>query len=102
MLHVPAATMKRKLNIDNVPEAIESPDRDRKKSSSTTFANLNLDARLLQAVDRSSFVAPTSVQAKAIPLVLDGGDILGESHCFWSYVARANVCSTSQIGRAHV
>jgi len=43
----------------------------------TTFAPLGLDARLLQGVAALGFANPTLVQAKAIPLALEGKDILG-------------------------
>ena len=42
----------------------------------TTFASLGLDARLLQGVAALGFANPTLVQAKAIPLALEGKDIL--------------------------
>lgn len=58
--------MKRKLNAQDVPEAVES-----------TFASLNLDARLLQAITKEKFSDPTPVQAQAIPLALSGKDVLG-------------------------
>ncbi|PFH56999.1 hypothetical protein XA68_15652 [Ophiocordyceps unilateralis] len=42
----------------------------------TTFADLGLDSRLLQAVSQQKLVKPTLVQRKAIPMALDGGDVL--------------------------
>ena len=42
-----------------------------------TFESLGLDARLLQGVAKLGFAHPTLVQAKAIPLALEGKDILG-------------------------
>ncbi|KAL7271276.1 ATP-dependent DNA/RNA helicase [Rhizina undulata] len=44
-----------------------------------SFANLGLDARLLQAIAKLNFVHPTLVQAKAIPLALEGKDILARA-----------------------
>jgi hypothetical protein len=43
----------------------------------TTFSSLGLDARLLQGVATLGFANPTFVQAKAIPLALEGKDIFG-------------------------
>jgi len=65
--------MKRKLDQDGVPTAAEAPQRDSKPS----FTTLGLDSRLLQGVAAAKFSTPTLVQAKAIPLALEGKDILG-------------------------
>lgn len=69
--------MKRKLDANDVPspEAVEGtksndvPDAD--------FESLNLDPRLRQALIKEKFTKPTPVQAKAIPLALEGKDVLG-------------------------
>jgi ATP-dependent RNA helicase DDX56/DBP9 len=68
--------MKRKLNEDDVPTAIDTTTGD---SSTNTFSTLGLDARLLQAIAKENFSNPTLVQSKAIPLALEGKDILGMS-----------------------
>jgi hypothetical protein len=67
-------TMKRKLNDQDVPE-VEKVEK--KTPTAKTFAELGLDARLLQAINKEKFAAPTPVQARAIPLALSGKDILG-------------------------
>ncbi|KAF4591399.1 ATP-dependent RNA helicase DBP9 [Ophiocordyceps camponoti-floridani] len=41
-----------------------------------TFAEFGLDARLLQAVGELKLVRPTLVQRRAIPMALDGRDVL--------------------------
>ena len=41
-----------------------------------TFEALGLDDRLLKAVSVLRFSAPTLVQAKSIPLALEGKDVL--------------------------
>jgi ATP-dependent RNA helicase DDX56/DBP9 len=41
-----------------------------------SFAELGLDPRLVQAVAKQSFEKPTLVQRKAIPLALQGQDVL--------------------------
>jgi hypothetical protein len=65
--------MKRKLDQDGVPAAAEAPQRDSRPS----FTTLGLDSRLLQGVAAAKFSEPTLVQAKTIPLALEGKDILG-------------------------
>ncbi|WP_293860517.1 DEAD/DEAH box helicase [uncultured Alsobacter sp.] len=43
----------------------------------TTFSDLGLDAALLKALATENYVTPTPIQAKAIPHVLAGKDLLG-------------------------
>jgi ATP-dependent RNA helicase DeaD len=43
------------------------------------FANLGLSAGMVKALTDAGLVAPTDIQAKAIPLVLAGKDVLGSS-----------------------
>lgn len=75
--------MKRKLNEHDVPEEVAEASQDEAKTiapkSTADFASLGLDSRLLQAVTKEKFSAPTPVQAQAIPLALSGKDILGMS-----------------------
>ena len=40
------------------------------------FADLQLDQRLLKSVDKLGFETPTPVQLQAIPLALQGRDLL--------------------------
>ncbi|KAK9451089.1 P-loop containing nucleoside triphosphate hydrolase protein [Limtongia smithiae] len=44
-----------------------------------TFESFGLDQRLLQAIIRQQYVRPTLVQAKAIPLAMEGKDILARA-----------------------
>ena len=68
------ASMKRKLNEDDAPTV----DNTRSSGPSpSTFSALGLDTRLLQAVANENFTLPTTVQSTAIPLALEGKDILG-------------------------
>lgn len=73
--------MKRKLNSEDVPEVVAPKDRDAQApaSAKATFSDLNLDARILQAITREKFSEPTTVQAATVPLALSGKDILGMS-----------------------
>jgi len=70
--------MKRKLNENDIPEEVEESDKTRTKAPSS-FLDLSLDPRLLQAVTKEKFAVPTPVQAQAIPLALSGKDVLGMS-----------------------
>ncbi len=68
--------MKRKLDSNDVPSTdveVANP------ASAATFESLNLDARLLQAVRKEKYLKPTPVQAEAIPLALEGRDILARA-----------------------
>lgn len=70
---------KRKLNEHDIPEDAEAVAASAQATQSTqpSFDTLGLDARLLQGIVRQKFSTPTPVQAKAIPLALEGKDILG-------------------------
>ncbi|MDR3228250.1 MAG: DEAD/DEAH box helicase [Puniceicoccales bacterium] len=46
------------------------------KPAETSFASLNLDERLLRALDAKGYTAPSPIQAQCIPLLLEGRDIL--------------------------
>ncbi|KAF5522924.1 ATP-dependent RNA helicase DBP9 [Colletotrichum aenigma] len=46
-----------------------------------TFSDLGLDTRLVQGVAAESFKDPTPVQQKAIPLALDGKDVVAKAPC---------------------
>lgn len=67
--------MKRKLDANDVP----SPEPTGVEEEEPDFEVLGLDPRLRQALIKEKFTKPTLVQAKAIPLALEGKDILGES-----------------------
>ena len=43
----------------------------------TSFSDLSLDPRVLQAVINSGYTTPTPIQEQAIPSALDGRDVLG-------------------------
>ncbi len=45
--------------------------------AATSFADLGLSAKVLQAVEASGYTTPTPIQARAIPAALLGRDILG-------------------------
>ncbi|KAI9874206.1 MAG: ATP-dependent DNA/RNA helicase [Pleopsidium flavum] len=68
--------MKRKLDNDNVPTGVSLGQPDRKGSD---FIALGLDPRLSQAVVKQNWSKLTLVQSKAIPLALEGKDILARA-----------------------
>ncbi|CCD52979.1 similar to ATP-dependent RNA helicase dbp9 [Botrytis cinerea T4] len=68
--------MKRKLDANDVPVPTEGSDAIKEN---VTFASLGLDARLLQGIAKQNFQSPTLVQSKAIPLTLEGRDILARA-----------------------
>ncbi|PVH94887.1 DEAD-domain-containing protein [Periconia macrospinosa] len=79
---------KRKLNEKDVPEALEeSPaaaettisSSELPKNADITFASLDLEPRLLRGIRDQKWSAPTLVQKTAIPLALEGKDILARS-----------------------
>lgn len=68
--------MKRKLDANDVP----APAADVvEKKEEITFAGLGLDSRLLQGIAKQNFQTPTLVQSKAIPLALEGRDVLARA-----------------------
>ncbi|KIV82147.1 hypothetical protein PV11_04275 [Exophiala sideris] len=68
--------MKRKLDSNDAP-TVEVPKEPAKGAES--FDQFGLDARLMQAIAKSQFSEPTTVQARVIPLALEGKDILAKS-----------------------
>ncbi|KAG6023048.1 ATP-dependent DNA/RNA helicase [Claviceps citrina] len=78
--------MKRKLDQNGIPSPDSTDPQKRSKTEARpdadverTFAELGLDARLVQAVAEQNFLRPTLVQREAIPLALDGKDVLCRS-----------------------
>ncbi|KAJ5776685.1 uncharacterized protein N7511_001696 [Penicillium nucicola] len=67
--------MKRKLDANDVP----SPETAGTDNQDLDFEALNLDPRLRQALIKEKFTKPTLVQSKAIPLALEGKDILARA-----------------------
>ncbi|KAI9742638.1 MAG: ATP-dependent DNA/RNA helicase [Claussenomyces sp. TS43310] len=68
--------MKRKLDSNDVPVAISETNAEPKENS---FTSLGLDSRVLQGIAKQNFEKPTPVQVKAIPLAIQGRDILARA-----------------------
>lgn len=45
-----------------------------------TFRDLGLDERILRALDENAFDSPFPIQQAAIPLILQGRDVVGQAH----------------------
>ncbi|KAI8670140.1 hypothetical protein LRP88_01420 [Fusarium phalaenopsidis] len=63
-----------------VETQVEKPAQQQQEEE-TSFVDLGLDPRLLQAVAQQKFAKPTLVQRKAIPLALNGQDVLAKADC---------------------
>jgi ATP-dependent RNA helicase DDX56/DBP9 len=70
--------MKRKLDANDLPSS-EAWDTPGVREPAPNFENFNLDPRLRQALKEAKFLKPTLVQSRAIPLALEGKDILGRN-----------------------
>ncbi|KAF2714316.1 DEAD-domain-containing protein [Pleomassaria siparia CBS 279.74] len=77
--------MKRKLDENDVPTVAEPTEgsteatETNKAPEPANFADFHIDARLLRACRDAKWTKPTPVQALAIPLALEGKDILARS-----------------------
>ncbi|KAI9846410.1 MAG: ATP-dependent DNA/RNA helicase [Sclerophora amabilis] len=73
--------MKRKLDQDNVPVTSTEYDASKKISSQDdgSFVTFGLDPRILKGILSQEYSAPTTVQVKAIPLALQGRDVLARA-----------------------
>jgi len=49
------------------------------EASSLTFGNLGLDEGVLKTITDAGYKTPTPIQAQAIPLLLEGRDVLGQA-----------------------
>ena len=49
----------------------------KKRIQMTTFSDLNLNPKVLKAVEEAGYLTPTPIQAAAIPPALEGRDVLG-------------------------
>ncbi|KAI0840379.1 DEAD-domain-containing protein [Hypoxylon sp. FL0890] len=71
--------MKRKLDENNEPVSTAKTETPIAEVMPSTFADLGLDSRLLQATAHQNWQTPTLVQSKAIPLAIDGRDVLAKA-----------------------
>jgi ATP-dependent RNA helicase DDX56/DBP9 len=77
--------MKRKLDENGEPVGSASApetqpvNEPESKEKDLAFSDFDLDPRLLQAISSEGFKEPTLVQRKAIPLALEGKDVLAKA-----------------------
>ncbi|OTA93278.1 hypothetical protein M434DRAFT_395838 [Hypoxylon sp. CO27-5] len=71
--------MKRKLDENDEPVSATNTETPSAEVTPSTFADLDLDSRLLQATAHQNWQTPTLVQSKAIPLAIDGFDVLAKA-----------------------
>ncbi|KKK19334.1 putative ATP dependent RNA helicase (Dbp9) [Aspergillus rambellii] len=71
--------MKRKLDANDVPSPEVTDGKESQEVATADFESLDLDPRLRQALIKEKFNKPTPVQSKAIPLALEGKDILARA-----------------------
>ena len=50
------------------------------EDSKVVFENMGLSPRVLSAVEDFGYESPTPIQSRAIPLALEGKDLLGLAH----------------------
>jgi ATP-dependent RNA helicase DDX56/DBP9 len=71
--------MKRKLDENDAPTVEVATDSTIQTPSTTTFESYKLDPRLLQSISKAGYTEPTAIQGQAIPLALQGKDVLAQS-----------------------
>ena len=69
------------IKTDDVISASESIKKD--DPSVVKFSDLGLSDLILKAVSDKGYEIPTPVQAKAIPAVLEGRDVMAAAHCIF-------------------
>lgn len=70
--------MKRKLDANDEPAAAQQP-ATKTADQKASFSDFGLDPRLVQAIAQEKYREPTLVQSKAIPLALEGKDVLAKA-----------------------
>lgn len=61
------------------PKPVESVPEVEEESVPITFADLNLAEPIARAISALGFEAPTPIQARAIPLLIEGRDMIGQA-----------------------
>ena len=62
---------------EDTPIPLSAEPAEAPVEAPVSFDTLALDAKLLRAVADSGYTKMTPIQAKAIPIVLDGRDVMG-------------------------
>lgn len=66
---------KPSINVEDFIKKIESTPKKTYAEVTSTFADFKLVKQLSENISQKSFVTPTTIQDKAIPLILEGKDI---------------------------
>jgi len=61
------------------------------------FETLGLSAAVLEAIEESGYTTPTPIQAQAIPMILEGKDVIGASQTGTGKTAAFALPSLSKI-----
>ena len=64
-----------------------------------SFELLNLDNAILRAIEETGYTTPTAIQAQAIPVVMDGHDLMASAQCktFEAAIAETSEALEGQI-----
>lgn len=65
--------------IDSMPASLADPKEPTKKKKSGGFQSMNLIYPVYKAVIAKGYNVPTPIQRKAIPLILEGRDVIASS-----------------------
>lgn len=60
-------------------DAAESSESSEAQEDTTSFADLNLSAPVLKAIQHEGFEQPTPIQMRSIPTILSGRDMIGQA-----------------------
>src|SRR5690349_22308847 len=63
------------------------------------FARLGLSSAMLEGVKAMGYVEPTPIQLRAIPLILDGVDVIGSAQTGTGKTAAFGLPILSQLGQ---
>ena len=69
------------------------------KGKRMRFEELNLSAPLLEAIAQLDFTEMTEIQEKAIPLLLEGKDVIGKSNTGTGKTAAFSIPILEQMGQ---
>lgn len=61
------------------------------------FSELNLDSRILQALDDIGYEEATAIQTKAIPVIMSGRDVIGQSRTGTGKTAAFSLPAIAQV-----
>ncbi|MBX3246641.1 MAG: DEAD/DEAH box helicase [Myxococcales bacterium] len=75
-MNAPSETVTTDPSVERTSSVTETPEAE---PATETFASLQLDPRIVAAVEALGFDAPTPIQAAAMPVLLEGHDLIGRA-----------------------